>query len=61
MKNQHLENIHKAEQFEALRKGRNIETMILQRIRMPHFNTPDDIQKVVMIDDVSLAIYKQTM
>ncbi|MBW2634872.1 MAG: hypothetical protein JRE14_12255, partial [Deltaproteobacteria bacterium] len=61
LKEQLQDNIHKAEQFETLRRNRNVETMILQGIRIPHFDTRDDMQKVVMIDAVGLAIYGQTM
>ena len=61
MRNQHLKNIRTAEQFEALRKDRNVETMILQGVRIPHFDMAAEMKKVVMVDDVSLAIYKQTM
>ncbi len=57
LKEQLQDNIHKAEQFETLRRNRNVETMILQGIRIPHFDTRDDMQKVVMIDAVGLAIY----
>ena len=60
-KKQHLKNIRTADQFEILRKGRNVETMILQGVRIPHFDLAAEMKKVVMIDDVGLAIYAQTM
>ena len=56
-KQQHYKNILKAEQFESQRQNRNVETMILQGIRIPHFDPQDDRRKIAMIDTISLALY----
>ena len=56
-KQHHQKNIIKAEQFERQRRNRNVETMIMQGIRIPHCDPQDDMQKIAMIDTVSLAIY----
>jgi len=56
-KQHHQKNIIKAEQFERQRRNHNVETMIMQGIRIPHFDSQDDMQKITMIDTVSLAIY----
>jgi len=60
-KQTHMEAIRRAEQFEKLSKGRNVETLILQGVRIPHFNTADDMQKIVWIDDIGLAVYGETL
>jgi hypothetical protein len=59
-KQQHRKNIIRAEQFEKQRQNRNVETMMLQGIRIPHFDPQDDIQKITLIDTVSIAIYNRT-
>ena len=56
-KQQHSKNIIKADQFERQRQNRNVETMIIQGIRIPHIDPRDDMRKIAMIDTVSLAIY----
>jgi len=60
-KQQHQKNIMRAEQFERQRKNRNVETMIMQGIRILHFDPRDDMHKIVMIDTVSLALYGKTL
>lgn len=60
-KQQHHKNILKAEQFESQRQTRNVETMILQGIRIPHFDPQDDMRKIAMIDTISLALYGRTL
>ena len=54
---QRHKNILKTEQFENQRQNRNVETMILQGIRIPHFDPQDDMRKIAMIDTVFIAIY----
>ena len=56
-KRHHQKNILKAEQFEGQRRTRNVETMIMQGIRIPHFDPGDDMQKIAMIDTVAIALY----
>jgi len=56
-KQHHQKNIIKAGQFQRQRQNKNVETMIMQGIRIPHFDPQDDMQKIAMIDTVSLAIY----
>jgi hypothetical protein len=56
-KQHHQKSITKAEQFERQRLNRNMETMIMQGIRTPLFDPQKDMQKIAMIDTVSLAIY----
>jgi len=56
-KRQYQKNILKAEQFERQRGNRNVETMILQGVRIPHFDSQGDMQKIALIDTVSLALY----
>jgi mannitol/fructose-specific phosphotransferase system IIA component (Ntr-type) len=56
-KQHHRKNIIKAGQFQRQRRKRNVETMIMQGIRIPHCDPQDDMQKIAMIDTVSLAIY----
>lgn len=59
-KQQHQKNIMRAEQFEQQRKNRNVETMIMQGIRILHYDPRDDMQKIAMLDTVSLALYGKT-
>jgi hypothetical protein len=60
-KQQYQKNIIKAEQFERQRRKHNVETMIMQGIRIPHFDVRDDMQKIVMIDTVSIAVYGKVL
>jgi len=60
-KQHHQKNIMRAEQFERQRKNRNVETMIMQGIRILHFDPRDDMQKIAMIDTVSIAMYGKTL
>jgi len=61
LKKQYRKNIIKAKQFEKQRQNRNIETMILQGVRIPHLDPQDDRQKIAMLDTVSLALYGKTL
>jgi hypothetical protein len=56
-KQQHQKNILKAEHFERQRRNRNVETMIMQGIRIPHVDPKDDMQKIAMIDTIAIALY----
>ena len=49
--------IARARGFEWQRDNRNVETLILLGIRIPHFDSRDAMQKISMLDTVSLAIY----
>ena len=60
-KQHHQKNLIKAEQFERQRRNRNVETMIMQGIRIPHFDPQDDMQKITMIDTVSIALYHEIL
>ena len=53
----HRKNIAKAEQFERQRRNRNVETMIMQGIRIPHFDPREDMRKIALIDTVAIALY----
>ena len=60
-KQHHHKNILKSELFESQRQNRNVETMILQGMRIPHFDPQDDMRKIAMIDTISLALYGRTL
>ena len=60
-KQQHHKNIMRAEQVELQRKNRNVETMIMQGIRILHFDPQGDMQKIAMIDTISIAMYGKTL
>jgi hypothetical protein len=61
LKKTYQDTIRRAEQFSQRVKGRNVETLILQGVRIPHFNPVDDMQKIILIDDIGLAMYGETM
>jgi hypothetical protein len=54
-------NIIRAGQFERQRRGRNVETMIMQGIRIPHADPEDDMRKIAMLDTVAMALYGKTL
>lgn len=55
-KQQYQKQIARARVFEWQRDNRNVETLILQGICIPYFDTRDMMQKISMLDTVSLAI-----
>lgn len=54
-------NVIRAGQFERQRHGRNMETMIMQGIRIPHADPEDDMRKIAMLDTVAMALYGKTL
>jgi hypothetical protein len=59
-KNYYHQNIRKAEQFENKMAANNMETLILQGTRIPHFSKEDARMNIELIDRISLAVFGQT-
>ena len=53
----HFQNLQKAERFEEQMNKRNIETLILQGVKIPHINKEDEIKKIAMIDKISYTVF----
>ncbi len=56
----YFQNLQKATEFEEKLKKSNMETLILQGVRTPYINKPDTMEKIAMIDTVSLAVFSRT-
>ncbi len=53
----HFQNLRKAERFEEQMNKRNMETLILQGVRIPHINKEDEIKKIAIIDKISYTVF----
>ncbi len=49
--------LKKAEKFEEALKKNNVETLLLQGNRMPYINRSEAIEKMRLIDKISLAVF----
>ena len=59
-KNDYLQNIRKAEQIKKQIAGKNMETLILQGIRVPHISKESARKNIELIDRINLAVFGQT-
>jgi hypothetical protein len=57
----YIKQLQQASKFEALCEDRNIETLMILGIRLPHMDRQDIVRKIGMIDDISLAIFGRTV
>ncbi|MEA3280899.1 MAG: hypothetical protein U9Q38_09930 [Thermodesulfobacteriota bacterium] len=58
-KESHFQNLQKAERFEEQVNKKNIETLILQGVRIPHINKEDERKKIAIIDKISYNVFGQ--
>jgi hypothetical protein len=58
---QYIKQVQQALRFETLRRDRNMETLMMMGIRWPHLDRQEITKKIVMIDDISLAIFGKTV
>ena len=56
----YLRNLHKAEKFEGRMEGKNMETLMVQGMRVPYVNKAEAIKKIGMIDSIGLAVFGKT-
>jgi hypothetical protein len=56
----YFKNLQRAEKFrQQLEKG-NMETMILQGVKVPYINIEDETRKMELIDKISLSVFGRT-
>jgi hypothetical protein len=56
----YVRSLQKAEKYEEQMKGKNIETLLLQGLRIPYADKGDAIKKIRIIDGISLAVFGKT-
>jgi hypothetical protein len=57
----YIRQLQQASQLDSLHNGRNIETLMALGVRSPHLDRHDITEKIVLIDDISLAIFGRTV
>jgi hypothetical protein len=53
----HFQNLQKADMFHEQMSKRNMETLILQGVKIPHINKDDEINKIAIIDKISYTVF----
>lgn len=53
----HFQNLQKADRFYEQMNKRNMETLILQGVKIPHINKEDEIKKIAIIDKISYTVF----
>jgi len=53
----YFQNLQKAERYAAQLKSSNIETLFLQGVRMPYFNTAEARRRIGLIDWICYAVF----
>ena len=56
----YFQNLQKAERFSLQLKGSNIETLLLQGVRMPCINTDEARCRMALIDRICYAVFGRT-
>ena len=56
-KNIYKQNLQKAVNYEEQLKKSNMETLILQGVRIPFVSKEDALKKIQIIDRISLAVF----
>jgi len=56
----YFRNFQNAVKFEEKLKKSNMETLLLQGIRSPYIDKTDALNKIAMIDTISLAVFGRT-
>lgn len=53
----YFQNLQKTERFSAQLKSSNMETLLLQGVRMPYFNTDEARRRMGLIDAICYAVF----
>ncbi|MDF1593464.1 MAG: hypothetical protein P1P89_18295 [Desulfobacterales bacterium] len=53
----YFQNLQKAERFSAQLKNSNMETLLLQGVRMPYINTDEARRRIGLIDRICYAVF----
>jgi hypothetical protein len=56
----YYKNLKRAEKFRPQLEKTNMETMILQGVKVPYINTEDEKRKMELIDKISLTVFGST-
>lgn len=56
-KRSYFQNLQKAERFSAQLKNSNMETLLLQGVRMPYINTDEARRRMGLIDRICYAVF----
>lgn len=57
----HFQNYQRAEQMAEQIKGRNMETLMLQGVRMPYVDKNDALCKMGLVDRICIALYGRSV
>jgi len=56
----YFKNLQRAEKFRQQLEKANMETMILQGVKVPYINIEDETRKMELIDKISLSVFGRT-
>ena len=59
-KRSYFRNLQRSQRFEAQLKGSNMETLLLQGVRMPYINAEEARRRIALIDRICYAVFDKS-